>query len=164
MVRSSRTTPSRPRAARRTTCVTFREVVADIAYAPSVVQLHQVVPTRYSWLAPIALSFSEYRVASLTFRWTPAGAATDSGQVVGGFTFDSFESTPANFSQISQLAQHRLSPVHRSASWRLPVSRLRTRLWPVLERDALAALPLPERLPYLPAVFCFALRSDRQNG
>jgi len=165
MARNNRSRNNRRRSgSSRLTTVRFRETLSVVNYSSELVQLHQLIPTAYTWLSPTALSFSEYQVTALSLRWIPAGAATDAGQVVGGFTFDSFEQTPTTYDQLSQLAQHRLSPVSRSVSWRLPTSRLRTRLWPVISASDLASLDVAERAPYLPAIFFFGLRSDRQNG
>jgi hypothetical protein len=148
----------------RNTSITFRETLLDINFAPFVINHQQIVPTRFPWAKDLALKFSEYKITALSIHWCPAGAATDAGQVVGGFTFDSFEKIPDNYARVSQLAQHKLDPVHRPTSWRLPVSRLAKVWWPVLSEADLTSLPVSQRLPYLPAIFHFGLRSDRVNG
>lgn len=168
MAKQSKGRPGRSRRGRargrNENVVSFRGTLIDINFAPVAVNHQQVVPTRFPWLTDLALKYSEYSLRSLSFRWVPAGSANDAGQVVGGFTYDSYENIPTTYAQVSQLAQHRLNPIHRGATWRLPTNKLPKRWWPVLSEQDLGALPVAQRAPYLPAIFHLGIRSDRQNG
>lgn len=115
-----------------------------------------IIPTLFPWLVQSAGHFSKYILRKVVFTYLPAGSMTYTGQIVGAFTYDSFENPPASFAQLCQTARHRVKSVHQAQSWTLDVGQLGKTIYPVISSAALLSLAEPEKLPYLPAIFHFS--------
>lgn len=115
-----------------------------------------IIPTLFPWLVQSAGQFSKYTLKKVVFTFLPAGSMTYTGQIVGAFTYDSFENPPASFAQLCQTARHRVRTVHQAQSWTLDVGSLGKTIYPVITHAALVGMTESERLPYLPAIFHYA--------
>jgi hypothetical protein len=112
-----------------------------------------ILPTNFPWLATTATVFSKYQLRKVVITFIPAGSTTYTGQIVGAFTYDSFEAPPSTFSQVSQTAAHRIQTIHRRQSWSLDVTKTTNRIYPTVSNVAFLTIPASGRVPYLPAFF-----------
>jgi len=118
-----------------------------------------VLPTIFPWLRATAGSFSKYQLRKIVLTFIPAGSTTYTGQIVGGFSYDSFENQPTSFAHVAQLARHRIQTVHSRQSWSLDVKQLVNSVYPTISAADLLLLSRQERIAYLPAIFHLATTS-----
>jgi hypothetical protein len=153
----------KPRASRQKTSVTnisFTEtIIPNVVGGVALTVDLSILPTVFPWLTTSASVFSKYQLKKMLFTFVPAGASTYTGQIVGAFTYDSFENPPSSFSQVSQTAAHRIQTVHRRQSWSLDVTKTTQKIYPVVSLTSFLTIPVTGRVPYLPAIFHFANNS-----
>jgi hypothetical protein len=132
----------------------FSEIlIPSIVGAVAAVQDLYILPTNFPWLATTARTFSKYQLKKISITFIPAGFSTYTGQVVGAFTYDAFETPPSTFAQVAQTAAHRIQTVHRRQTWTLDCSKTTNRIYPVVDNVPFLTIPTSGRVPYLPAFF-----------
>jgi hypothetical protein len=136
------------------TNISFSEIlIPSIVGGVTAAQDIFILPTNFPWLHTTALTFSKYQLKKIILTFLPGGSTTYTGQIVGAFTYDSFETPPSTFAQVAQTASHRIQTVHRRQSWTLDCSKTTNAIYPVVDNVPFLTIPVTARVPYLPAFF-----------